>query len=59
MAHARSGHAAAIGGYLGKGAAFERALAAFALAYADQNARDFEAFSAAAQAGELPVADEV
>jgi uncharacterized protein (DUF2252 family) len=39
-AHARSGDAAAIAGYLGKGNEFGKALARFALAYATQNERD-------------------
>ena len=34
-------------GYLGTGAGFDRAIADFAAAYADQNERDFEAVSAA------------
>ncbi len=35
-AHARSGEPAAISGYLGKGDTFDRAIAAFAITYADQ-----------------------
>jgi uncharacterized protein (DUF2252 family) len=35
-AHARSGHAAHIAGYLGRSEVFDRALTAFALAYADR-----------------------
>jgi uncharacterized protein (DUF2252 family) len=42
-AHARSGDAAAISGYLGKGSDFAHALARFSLAYADQNERDHAA----------------
>ena len=45
--HARSGDRIAIAGYLGTGVGFERAIANFAVAYADQNERDFEAVSAA------------
>jgi uncharacterized protein (DUF2252 family) len=41
-AHARSGDRVAIASYLGKGEAFERALARFAESYADQNQRVFE-----------------
>ena len=41
-AHARSGDRAAIASYLGKGDAFDKALARFAEAYADQNERDFQ-----------------
>lgn len=46
-AHAQSGDAAVIGGYLGAADSFDVAVAAFAVAYADQTERDFEAFSAA------------
>ena len=42
-AHARSGDAIAIGSYLGGGDSFDRALASFAEAYADQNERDYDA----------------
>ncbi len=45
--HARSGDRIAIAAYLGTGVGFERAIADFAAAYADQNERDFEAVSAA------------
>jgi len=46
-AHARSGDAIAISAYLGDGSSFDRAIAAFSGAYADQVQRDFEAFTAA------------
>ncbi|KEF41919.1 MAG: hypothetical protein ER33_08635 [Cyanobium sp. CACIAM 14] len=39
-AHAKSGDAATISGYLGKNDQFDRAVASFALAYADQTERD-------------------
>src|SRR4051812_18392716 len=42
-AHARSGDAAAISGYLGKGDVFGNALGRFATSYADQNAFDHAA----------------
>ena len=45
--HARSGDRIAIAAYLGTGVGFERAIADFAAAYADQNERDFEAVNAA------------
>jgi hypothetical protein len=54
-AHARSGDAIAIASYLGRSDAFDRALASFAEAYADQNDRDYEALRAAAEAGRIPV----
>ena len=43
-AHARSGDAAAISGYLGGGDRFDRAVADFAEAYADQTEADHAAF---------------
>jgi hypothetical protein len=46
-AHARSGDRIAIGAYLGKGKAFDIALAEFAVAYADQNERDYQVLVAA------------
>ncbi len=39
--HARSGDRIAIGAYLGTGDAFDKAIAEFAVAYADQNERDY------------------
>jgi uncharacterized protein (DUF2252 family) len=47
LGHARSGDPSAIAGYLGSGDRFDRAIAQFATAYADQNAHDYEAFNAA------------
>jgi Uncharacterized protein conserved in bacteria (DUF2252) len=52
-AHARSGDAAAIASYLGGGDAFDRAMASFAEAYAEQNERDYAAFQAAVADGRL------
>jgi uncharacterized protein (DUF2252 family) len=43
-AHARSGDRIAIASYLGSGDTFDRALGEFAVAYADQNQRDYETF---------------
>ena len=54
-AHARSGSATAISGYLGKGTTFDKAMGSFAVAYADQNKQDFEAFAAAADDGRMEV----
>jgi uncharacterized protein (DUF2252 family) len=53
-AHARSGDPAQIAGYLGKKDRFDSAIAAFAVAYADQTERDYEAFQAAVRSGRLP-----
>ena len=52
-AHARSGEPAAISGYLGKGEVFDRAIAAFAVAYADQCERDYECLTQAVRDGRL------
>jgi uncharacterized protein (DUF2252 family) len=52
-AHARWGDRVAIASYLGKGDAFDRAIAEFSAAYADQNERDYEAFAAAVKSGQL------
>ena len=52
-AHARSGDAIAIAGYLGAGESFDRALASFAEAYADQNERDYRALQDAVTAGRV------
>jgi uncharacterized protein (DUF2252 family) len=56
-AHARSGDRIAIAAYLGKGDAFDRAIATFASAYADQNERDYDALKAAVASGRI-VAEE-
>ena len=53
-AHARSGDAASISGYLGSGSTFDRAMVEFSEAYADQNERDYDAFAAAIEAGRIP-----
>ena len=53
QAHARSGDAIAIAGYLGAGDSFDRALAAFAEAYADQNERDYDALRDAVASGRV------
>jgi uncharacterized protein (DUF2252 family) len=52
-AHARSGDAARIAGYIGTGAAFESAIAAFAMAYAAQNKADWRLFLEAIKAGQI------
>jgi uncharacterized protein (DUF2252 family) len=57
-AHARSGEPAMIGGYLGTNETFEKAIAAFSIAYADQTERDYELLKKAAQRGKLKVAME-
>jgi uncharacterized protein (DUF2252 family) len=52
-AHARSGDPIAIAAYLGKSDVFDRALAAFAEAYADQNERDHALLNEAVKEGRV------
>jgi len=52
-AHARSGSAPEIGGYLGRGPAFDDAITRFAVAYADQTAADHRALRDAVRSGRI------
>ena len=52
-AHARSGDRIAIAAYLGRGSSFDRAIVQFAQAYAEQNRRDYEAFTKAVKSGRI------
>jgi uncharacterized protein (DUF2252 family) len=52
-AHARWGDRIAIASYLGQGDMFDRAIAEFSAAYADQNERDYRAFTEAVNSGRL------
>lgn len=52
-AHARTGDAAQIAGYLGKSEAFDEALTTFAFRYADQNDADYAAFKQAVSEGRI------
>lgn len=54
-AHARSGEPAKISGYLGKSDKFDKAIADFSIAYADQSERDHEVLMNAVRAGRLEV----
>jgi uncharacterized protein (DUF2252 family) len=58
MAHAKSGDAAAIAGYLGKDDGMDAAIARFAAAYAEQTERDYEALVQAAKEKRVPVAEQ-
>ncbi len=51
--HARWGDRIAIAAYLGKGDAFDRAIARFAAAYADQNEHDYDSLVRAATLGRI------
>jgi len=52
-AHARTGEPATISGYLGKSDKFDRSIADFSIAYADQTERDYESFVKAIRRGRL------
>nr|WP_294543344.1 DUF2252 domain-containing protein [uncultured Rhodopila sp.] len=52
-AHARSGDAAQIAGYMGSSSAFDDAITEFAVEYADQNERDYRAFIRAVREGRI------
>ena len=52
-AHARSGDAAKIAGYMGTSSEFDDAISEFAVEYADQNERDYRAFIKAIRQGRL------
>ena len=51
--HARAGDAVAISGYIGEGNEFDKAIAAFAMAYADQTDRDWRKLLDAIKAGQI------
>jgi len=56
-AHARTGDAARIGGYLGKSSTFDDAIGEFAVTYADQTERDHAALLQAIRAGRVRAAE--
>ena len=58
-AHARSGDPVAISAYLGSSDRFDRAMTDFAVRYADQNERDYEAFVKAVRSGRLEATEGV
>src|SRR5664280_675300 len=58
-AHARSGDWIAIASYLGKGDGFDRAIAGFSSAYADQNERDYEALEQAVRSGRVAALEDL
>jgi hypothetical protein len=53
IAHARSGSAVLLSGYMGKSDAFDQALASFSVAYADQNEKDHGALKRAIRDGKV------
>jgi hypothetical protein len=58
-AHARSGDPVALSAYLGSSDRFDRAMTDFAVRYADQNERDYDAFVDAIHAGRLDATEGV
>jgi uncharacterized protein (DUF2252 family) len=52
-AHARTGRASVISGYLGSSEDFDQAIADFAIAYADQNEQDYQRLLQAVSAGRV------
>ncbi|WVV47242.1 DUF2252 family protein [Pseudomonas sp. NA13] len=52
-AHAKSGDAALISGYLGKSDSFDQAIGKFARSYAEQNAKDHASLVAAEKSGRI------
>jgi uncharacterized protein (DUF2252 family) len=57
LAHAKSGDAATIAGYLGKTDEVDEALTKFAFAYSEQNERDYEELQKAARSKRIKVSD--
>jgi uncharacterized protein (DUF2252 family) len=53
LSHARAGNSAMLSGYMGKSDAFDRAIAAFSVAYADQNEKDHAALDRAVRKGKV------
>jgi uncharacterized protein (DUF2252 family) len=53
-AHARTGDEASISGYIGKSDSFPKAIGEFAVAYADQTERDYQALVEAVESGRVP-----
>jgi uncharacterized protein (DUF2252 family) len=56
LAHAKSGDAAKIAGYVGKRDELDEALTKFAFAYSEQNERDYDSLKKAAREGRIEVA---
>src|ERR1700748_2501789 len=56
--HAKSGMSPEIAGYIGKSDVFAEAIADFAISYANQTEKDYQAFCAAANTGLITVQPE-
>jgi uncharacterized protein (DUF2252 family) len=53
LSHARSGFSALLSGYMGRSDTFDRAIAEFSVAYADQNEKDHAALERAVKKGKV------
>ena len=53
LSHARSGSSPMLSGYMGKSDALDRAIAAFAISYANQNSKDHAALNRAVRKGQV------
>jgi len=57
-AHARSGDAAVLSGYMGEETTFDEAIGKFSVLYADQAEKDYEIFSDAVRTGRIEAAED-
>jgi uncharacterized protein (DUF2252 family) len=53
LSHARSGDAAMLSGYMGTSDTFDKAIAGFSIAYADQNEKDYDALMRSIREGKI------
>jgi uncharacterized protein (DUF2252 family) len=53
LSHARSGSSITLSGYMGKSDAFDKAIASFSMAYADQNEKDHATLERAVKTGKV------
>jgi len=53
LSHARSGDASMLSGYMGTSDTFDKAIAEFPIAYADQNEKDYESLQRAIRSGTI------
>jgi uncharacterized protein (DUF2252 family) len=58
-AHARSGDAARLTGYMGAGSSFDEAVGEFAVEYADQNQKDYRRFVKAIREGQIEATSDI
>ncbi|MFI5156626.1 MAG: DUF2252 domain-containing protein [Chitinophagales bacterium] len=57
-AHAKTGDATMIAGYMGKGEVLDNAIVKFAVAYADQTENDYTTFMKGIKSGRLPISEQ-